>query len=390
MIQRGPSTFDPTTVAGQTLDTPLSRILAERIQRDGPISFAEWMEACLYHPQFGYYRSDRPTVGRDGDFLTSPEVHPIFGGAMGHVALELWHDLGRPARFEIAEVGPGTGALAESLLRHIQAAVPELAALCRFSLVEPDAAAAARQAERLRAVLRPHQIEFIPHLDELREAYHLVVANELLDALPVHRLRFTGGVWRELHVDCSPALGFHELAVDLSTPQLLQPLSGVTAAEQQIVEVAPERGSVATRLAGAVGERGLLLLLDYGYSRDRLYASWRRDGTLMTFRHHVPGDDPYVHPGEQDITAHIDVDQVREAAQAAGLSPLATLSQAQWLQQMGAAMMPAVADAQMETGRYLAARRAIETLTDPAGLGRIAVMGFSRGSVGPLPGWSGS
>jgi len=389
MTQRGPSTFDPTAVAGQNLDTPLSRILADRIHRDGPISFAEWMEACLYSPQFGYYRSGRPTVGRDGDFLTSPEVHPIFGAAIGHVAHELWEHLGRPGRFEMVEVGPGTGALAESMLRHLHSSAPELAAACRFSLVEPDAAAAAQQAERLRAVLRPDQIELIPHLDEIRDEHHLVVANELLDALPVHRLRFTGGVWRELHVDCSPTLGFHELAVDLSDPQLLQPLNGMTAAEQQIVEVSPERGSVVTRLAGAVGERGLLLLLDYGYSRERLYASWRRDGTLMTFRNHVPGDDPYVHPGEQDITAHIDVDQVREAAQAAGMSPLPALSQAQWLQQLGAAVMPAVADAEMETGRYLAARRAIETLTDPAGLGRIAVMGFSRGAVGSLPGWSG-
>ena len=110
----------------------------------------------------------------------------------------------------------------------------------------------------------------------------------------------------------------------------------------------------------------------------------------MTFRNHIPGDDPFRHPGEQDITAHIDVDQVRDAAQASGLTPLPTLSQAEWLQQMGAALMPAVADAEMETGRYLAARRAIETLTDSAGLGRIAVMGFSRGPVGFLPGWTGS
>lgn len=390
MIQRGPSSFDPSAVAGQTLDTPLSRILADRIGSQGPISFADWMDACLYHPQHGYYRRGKPTVGRDGDFLTSPEVHPIFGAAVGHVALELWRNIGRVGQFEIAEVGPGTGALAESMFRHLHSSAPELAATCRFSLVEPDAAAAAQQADRLRACLRPDQIEFIPHLDALRDGYHLVVANELLDALPVHRLIFNEGAWRELHVDHSTARGFHEVLVDSRTPQLVQPLKGVAAAEQQIVEVAPERASVVTRLARATGERGLLLLLDYGYSRDRLYASWRRDGTLMTFRNHIPGDDPFRHPGEQDITAHIDVDQVRDAAQASGLTPLPTLSQAEWLQQMGAALMPAVADAEMETGRYLAARRAIESLTDSAGLGRIAVMGFSRGSVGVLPGWSAS
>ena len=81
MTQSGPTTFDPLAVAQQTLDTPLSRILADRIQREGPITFADWMEACLYHSEHGYYRRGQPTVGREGDFLTSPEVHPLFGAA---------------------------------------------------------------------------------------------------------------------------------------------------------------------------------------------------------------------------------------------------------------------------------------------------------------------
>ena len=110
----------------------------------------------------------------------------------------------------------------------------------------------------------------------------------------------------------------------------------------------------------------------------------------MTFRNHVPGDDPYAHPGEQDLTAHIDIDQVDEAARDAGLTPLPPLSQAEWLHNLGAAVLPAVADAQMDTNRYLSARRAVETLTDPGGLGRIAIMGFSRGSIAPLPGWNAS
>ena len=390
MIQRGPSSFDPLAVAGQTLDTPLSRILAERIHREGPITFADWMDVCLYHPRHGYYRRGRPTVGRDGDFLTSPEVHPIFGAAVGHVALELWRRHGKPEPFGIAEVGPGTGALAESLLRHFQTTAPELAAVTRYTLIEADPIAAEQQAERLRPVSHPAGIESVRRLDELAAGYHFVVANELLDALAVHRLTFRQGVWLEMYVDHSSREGFREVTRELSDVRLLRHLNGLAPAEHQIIEVALERDSVVKRLAQAVGDRGLLLLFDYGYSRSRLYASWRREGTLMTFRHHVPGDDPYAHPGEQDITAHIDVDQVREAAQASGLTPLPTVSQAQWLQQMGAAVMPAVADAEMETGRYLAARRAIETLTDPAGLGRIAVMGFSRGPLGTLPGWSAS
>lgn len=388
MIQRGPGTFDPSAVARQTLETPLSTVLASQIRRAGPLTFAEWMQTCLYHPQHGYYRRGKPTVGRDGDFITSPEVHPIFGAAVAHVAIELWRQAGCPSPFRIAEIGPGTGALAESLLRHVHAAAADLPADVRYTLVEPDSTAADRQVERLQAVIEPSQVENVPQIDELALGHHLIVANELLDALPVHRLTFRGGAWQELYVDYSADAGFQEVTGDVSDPTLLQPLTCLRITDQQIVEVGPQRSTVVTALARALGDPGVLLLFDYGYPRDRLYASWRRDGTLMTFRNHVPGDDPYAHTGEQDMTAHVDIDQIREAAQASGLTPLPALSQTEWLQHLGAAVMPAVADAQMETASYLAARRAIETLTEPAGLGRIAVMGFTRGSVGSLPGWS--
>ena len=150
----------------------------------------------------------------------------------------------------------------------------------------------------------------------------------------------------------------------------------------------PNAPRSSTRSAKPSPERGLLLLFDYGYRRDRLYAPWRRDGTLMTFRKHVPGDDPLAHPGEQDITCHIDIDQVIESAQAAGLNPMPALTQSEWLHQLGAAVLPAVADADGDTAAYLAVRRAAETLTDPAGLGRIAVLGFTRGELSPMPGWT--
>ena len=385
MTQSGPTTFNPLAVVQQTLDTPLSRILAARIQRDGPMTFADWMEQCLYHPELGYYRRGQPTVGRDGDFLTSPEVHPIFGAAVGHQALELWRLGDRAEPFRIAEVGPGTGALAESMLRHIHATSPELAEATHYTLVEPDQQAAARQRERLSAI---HSVHSVHSVNVLSGTHHLVVANELLDALPVHRLQFGDGRWQEILVGFSTARGFHDKPSEVTNDDLLQPLSQMATADGQIVEVGPSRAELASALADTVADDGLLLLFDYGYPRDRLYASWRRDGTLMTFRNHIPGDDPYAHPGAQDITAHIDIDQVTQSALASGLRTLPVLSQAEWLHGLGAAVLPAVADAKLDTNAYLAARRAAETLTDPAGLGRIAVMGFTRGSIGPLPGWT--
>ena len=387
MTQSGPTTFNPLAVAQQTLDTPLARILADRIQREGPITFADWMEACLYHPQHGYYRRGLPTVGREGDFLTSPEVHPLFGAAVGHVAGELWRQAGSPEPFRIAEVGPGTGALAEATLRQLQR---RLLSWPRPADTRPSSLTNTPLSPRSTVCGLSTTPTESTASTTCRYPCHLVIANELLDALPMHRLSFAGGRWHELYVDYAPALGFHEAASELSDSGLVDLLGDVEPAEGQIVEVAPERASVVSALAHAVADGGLLLLFDYGYPRDRLYAPWRRDGTLMTFRNHVPGDDPFAHPGEQDITAHIDIDQVSEAARDAGLTALPALNQAEWLHSLGAAVLPAVADAEMDTSRYLAARRAVETLTDPGGLGRIAVMGFSRGFVGPLPGWTAS
>ena len=384
MSARGPTTFNPLAAAGTALDTPLARILAERIQVEGPITFRDWMDACLYHPEHGYYRSGRPTVGRDGDFLTSPEVHPLFGAAVGHVAASLWRSLGRPNRFRIAEAGPGTGAMAESILRHVSANEPELAEVIGYTLVEPDQRAAESQQQRLASF---RGVKTSSDLSYLQAEHQLVVANELLDAMPVHLLRFGNSRWLERYVNDTPEGGFHFVSAEPSSERLLAPLLEVTPAEGQLVEIAPQRGEIVSALRQALAERGLLLLFDYGYTRDRLYAPWRRDGTLMTFRRHVPGDDPLAHPGEQDITAHIDIDQVHEAAAAAGLTAWPLLNQSEWLHRLGAAVLPAVAEAQSDTSAYLAARRAAETLTDPAGLGRVAVIGLSRGELPPLPGW---
>ncbi len=384
MSPSSPATFNPLAIARPALAAPLGRLLEQRIRLNGPISFRDWMDACLYHPEHGYYQRGQTTIGRNGDFLTSPEVHPLFGTAIGYLAAELYRQLGQPPTFRIAEVGPGTGALAEVMLSHLRASDPQINAALSYTLVERDPAAAAAQQERIASLA---DVEIVVDLADLEPVFHLVVANELLDALPVHLLQRRNECWQELCIDYAPDRGFYRVADELCDSHLLDPLGEINPVEGQIAEVAPGRSEVVSALARSLGEHALLLLFDYGYRRDRLYASWRRDGTLMTFRRHVPGNDPLAHPGEQDITAHIDIDQVEETATAARLQPLPSLSQAEWLYNIGATALPAVADAGDDAHAYLAARRAVETLTDPVGLGRIAVMGFARGKLAPLPGW---
>ena len=356
--------------------TPLARQLAERIRRNGPITYAEWMTTALYDAELGYYRRGRPTVGPAGDFLTSPEVHPIFGAAVGEVVLEVHEALGRPQPLRVVEVGPGTGALAESLLA---ALAQRLDAPIALTLVESDDAAAEGQRRRLAAA--GGAVEWRSDIADVPPGAHLVIANELLDAQPVHRLRFEDERWVELRVDCAPRGEFCDRPAPPGDAALLTPLRDVRAAEGQVVEISPTRAALVGELAGLLGH-GLLLLFDYGYPRRELYDSRRREGTLMTFRRHVPGEDPYAYAGEQDITCHIDIDQVREAAVRAGLMWRPTQHQGDWLAGLGAALREQVE----EPAERLAARRALEALSDPEGLGRIAVMAAARGPIGDLPG----
>lgn len=348
--------------------TPLGRSLCARIRASGPITYAEWMGVALYDAWQGYYRRGRPTVGPDGDFLTSPEVHPIFGAAVAQAAARLQRRLGEPPPLRIVEVGPGTGALAESLLASLEMPVS-------LTLVEADGWARERQRERLARF--GDRVEWRESIGDATRGVQLVIANELLDAQPVHRLRFEGGRWRELLVECSPQGAFRDCPAELSDPALAAPLRDARPREGQIAEVSPLRAELVGSLAGLI-DRGLLLLFDYGYPRRELYDARRRGGTLMTFRGHVPGDDPYARPGEQDITCHIDIDQAREAATAAGLVWHPPRSQAEWLGELGEPLLRGIDDA----ATRLAARRALEALRDPDGLGRIMVMSASRGLGG--------
>ena len=362
------------TRGASATSTPLADLLAQRIRTRGPITYAEWMAAALYHPRHGYYRRGRPTVGREGDFLTSPEVHPIFGAAtaqlVSNVAAVLVSNvatkLGSPLPLRVIEVGPGTGALAESLLTALDMPI-------ELTLIESDPVAATAQRQRLARFTA--QLEWCDDIAAAPSGAQIVIANELLDAQPVHRLRYDNE-WVELVVDWSSDSGFVDHPAPLSDPALAAPLAAIDQRPDQIAEVSPARASVVAQLANLLTD-GLLLLFDYGYPRHELYNPRRHQGTLMTFRRHVPGGRPYAYPGEQDITCHIDLDQVTEAAASAGLAPRAPVSQADWLHALRPQILPA---------GDLSARRALEALSDPEGLGRIAVIAATRGPIDQLPG----
>ncbi|MFL5674764.1 MAG: SAM-dependent methyltransferase, partial [Chloroflexota bacterium] len=212
-----------------------ARIHAE-IGRVGPITFARFMELALYDADGGYYRSRDARPGREGDFLTAPESHPIFGAAIARAIADAWDRLGRPAPFVLREFGAGTGALGVAILEGLRAERPDLAAGIRYQPVEVEPARLDALAARLEAA------GFAATLDRSEADAPIdgfILANEVLDALPTHRVIARGGRVREVFVGSADGGGFVDVEAEPSTDALVDRLAGeaVVLADGQHAEV---------------------------------------------------------------------------------------------------------------------------------------------------------
>lgn len=362
----------------ETENGPLKRLLIDRIARDGAVSFRDYMATVLYHPEFGYYTGEREKMGRDGDYLTSPELTPLFGAMIGRQLREMWEVLGRPAGFTVVEAGAGNGTLARDVLGWARRMDAGFAAALRYVIVEVSGALAARQRRRLAAEGLAEAVEWAGSLPAVVEG--CILANELLDALPVHRVVVEHGSLREVYVGWD-GIRFQE--------ELRDPAPAVTEYFARLGLLPGERCSAEVNLAARdwvsdaarALERGFLLLFDYGYEAEELYAPWRRDGTLLCFYRHNPSNDPYARVGRQDITAHVDFTTVRRAGEEAGLTTLGLVTQSEFLANLGIGEAMARTE---ESGleEYFARRRAVTELLDPGGLGRIKVLVQGRGAGG--------
>lgn len=360
----------------------------------GAIPFRDFMALALYHPTLGYYTSSREKIGRSGDYLTSPEISPLFGAMIGRQLRKMWQNLGCPSRFDIVEAGPGSGVLARDIISWTRRAASGFAAALHYTLVETSPALAERQrttlaAEGLDADFR----------DDLPSGVRgCILSNELLDAMPVHRvanvvLKGPGGAGeantthlQEIYVTTDG----NRFAEDLRDPHPdvtayfdalnLSPGEGCRA------EVNLEAPRWVAQAASAL-ERGYVLTFDYGYEAPDLYASWRTDGTLLCFYRHNPSADPYARIGRQDMTSHVDFTTIRRAGEDAGLTTLGLTTQSEFLEALGIAeaLAPPTGD-EPDMEEYFARRRAVTELLDPGGLGRIKVLAQAKDAPGPLTG----
>ena len=373
-----PTEFEPVTE-----NTALKAAIAAAVDgAGGALPFRDFMQLALYHPTLGYYTSRREVIGRSADYVTSPELTPLFGAMLGRQLCEMWERLDRPQTFDAVEAGPGTGTLARDVLAWAARSAPDFATALTYTLVETSPTL----AERQRAALTAEGFEAESRDSLPSGVTGCIFSNELLDAMPVHRVAVEDEALREVYVTRDND-GFGE--------ELRDPHPDVTAYFEALSLLPGEGCHAEVNLeaprwiadAAAALDRGYLLTFDYGYAADDLYAGWRADGTLLCFYRHNPSADPYARIGRQDITSHVDFTTIRRSGEAAGLQTLGLTQQAQFLTALGigeALRPPTGSRPDME--EYFARRRAVTDLIDPGGLGRVKVLVQAKAAAGPLAG----
>jgi NADH dehydrogenase [ubiquinone] 1 alpha subcomplex assembly factor 7 len=335
--------------------------IARRIRAEGPLSVAAYMAMALYDPELGYYATRRP-LGAGGDFITASEISQIFGELIGLWCALMWQCIGSPARVILAELGPGSGALAADLLRGA-AAVPEFRGALRLCLVEISPILRAEQRRRLAAA----DPVWLEQVDDLPDGPLLLVANEFLDALPIRQLVRGGRHWTERMValDCEGRFAFVDGPESPLLSLVVPPALRHTAPLGSVFEICPP----ALALAAVLGARlrngpGAALFIDYGRFPSAAGAS------LRAVRHHQPVG-ALDAPGGADLSADVDFAAFAEAAVVAGAPAHGPVPQGTFLQRLGVAQRLAALSVRAAPAQRRQLQSGLERLLDPAQMGTL-------------------
>lgn len=347
--------------------TPLAQLLAERIRASGPISFAEYMRECLYHPQFGYY--SKAEARRFADYYTSVDVHPIFGRLLARQLSEMWELLGRPREFFAVEAGAGAGRLAGQILDFAARELPDFYGALRFFAVEKSAGRRERQRETIGKYLADGKAEPAAELPSDISA-GCILSNELLDAFPVHRVCFQRGALREIHVGFDGQRLREELG-PLTSSEIENYFreQRITLREGQQAEVNLDAREWIWD-AGRKLLRGFVLTVDYGHEAAELYNERHMRGTLLAYSEHQATEDFLERPGEQDLTAHVNFTALDLWGRCAGLERTGCVSQMAFLVALGRGNEFAdLYDAGAGEVERIRARLKMKTLINAEGMG---------------------
>lgn len=389
---------DNSRPQGRQGNPQLIDLIRIEILKTGPVPFARFMELALYHPLHGYYMSPARRPGRGGDFLTAPELHPFFGLTIARQLADCWHRLDRPSPFTILEYGSGIGGLAYDVIAGLLDAEPNLRSALRYRLNETNS----HRLAQATAAMDEVGLGDIVTVDVDTDPFTgVILANEVADAMPVHRLRWAGSAFEEVWVAWDEGTGFADVIAAL-TPEMaaFDPLAyldgaGVDVAawpEDARIEVSPAAATWAECLATRL-ERGYALVIDYGYPARELYTGHRLGGLLRVYGGHAVTDTPYDAVGERDLTAHVDFTLIAQAAERAGLTAIGLATQSDFLANAGLGELLVNLQREPTTAveAYYRAQAAVFRLIDPGGMGRFRVLGLAKGAPSdpPLRGFAG-
>ena len=344
------------------------------------------MALALYHPEHGYYGHGPQRIGRGGDFYTAVSVGPLYGRLLAGLAEKTWRALGEPADFAIIEQGAHDGQLLEDVARGLEWMNSPLAGAARFCIVEANDHYRAAQAARLTAMLGPRltwAAELAALRDEPKHAFFMT--NELLDAFPVHRVRWTGSEWIGREVGLS--------SDDTEFVWLDAPIADIRLKEEtdRLPRDLPPGYTTEIHLAVAdwmrqlakTAFRGALLIADYGLEDADYYSSDRADGTLRRYWNHRMDGDVLQNLGRCDLTAHINFTRVIDGAEANGFSTLTYSDQGRFLTRLAAPWLRSL-EGTAPSSESAALLRQFQTLTHPGHMGakfRMCLLGRGLGAV---------
>jgi SAM-dependent MidA family methyltransferase len=364
--------------AQQHSDKLLSHVQQIIRQQGGWISFAEYMHMVLYTPHLGYYSGEANKFGHGGDFVTAPEISPLFAQALAHQVSQVLQDTAG----DVLELGAGTGKLAAGILLRLEALgqLPQ-----HYFILEVSANLRQRQQASLRKQLPESLFSLVQWLDELPTHFDgVVIGNEVLDAIPVHVVSWQQGAWYERGVGLESGLSWQQQP--LQDGSLVSAINSAQLPDGYTTEVCPAAQGLIASLAEMLG-RGLILMLDYGFAASEYYHPQRTQGTLMCHYQHYAHDDPLVYLGLQDITAHVDFTAMAETALQQGLACAGYTNQAQFLINCG--MLQLLQQVSPEdSARYLPMVAAVQKLLSPAEMGELfKVLALTKGLSEPLVGF---
>jgi len=371
----------------------LQQLITERIEREGPITFADYMRMALYEPGCGYYVTGLARMGWEGDYYTNTDVSTLFASCMGRQLLQMWQKLGQPARFIVLEQGAGRGNLAQEVRSWAAQEAPAFNAALDYRTEDvstgQDVVAGSPQGRAIEKQFAQSTVS-VPSMPSV------ILANELVDAFPVHIVEARGSRLYELFVDVQQGR-LCEVPGEPSTEAVASYLDRYKIPWPRFgdgwrAEINLDALRWMERVAHLI-RRGFILAIDYGDRARNLYTRYRRRGTLACYSRHQLNDRPLAHPGEQDITAHVNFSALIDAGRQHGLRLNAFTTQRLWLENLGIYNELerrrhnefSEADTERSTDRGQVAwlrwnilRQRVAALTDPAGMGNFKVLILRR------------